>query len=781
MWQLLILLLLANTPAFALDIRISPESSSIKVNTQAELAIDTSASLTFDQVQQLDFQSGYPSLNLGHTDVSAWLKLKIHNQLTNPKLILHINNPSLDSISLFQQSQGQWQTTELGDRREFHQRLLNLPAFAIPISVATESTELIYLRVQSKQALNIPLTIFSQDEFSHYLYSHYISFGMLYGIPMGLLLYNLLLFISARKRTHFLYCLVIIANTYVSLSWDGITYSLFPDSPYFQQRSFSLAMCLGIIALTLFAKSFLQTSTNTPKINSYLNGIAIIALLFSGLIFLPNSHIFYFPIIGLTMLMIPGLLAAGIFRAQQAYMPAKIYLLAISSFLLAVVICALSVLNILPLQEEITYIYKIGVISELILLSLGIAARLKALKLSEQAAIETLRKIEEDKLKSENQALAKANKLKDTFLSTISHELRTPMNGVKGALALLGTESDDQQRDELLSTINHSSDTMIELIERLLLFTELKGGKIKSNCSQFSLQDLIKSEYKHWQSASKNKSLQLKIQSSANDLIYSDPNHIQWILSELVDNAIKFSEEGKILISIDTDQNRSLLMTVCDQGKGLRSDLSEDLKDVFRQQEQDFSRQHGGLGLGLSIVAELVKLLSGHLTIKNSHDYSTCIKIEIPLEKAEVKYEPCSHAIPRDRSLPLNVLIIEDNPVNQMILNKMIKKLGHHTHLTNDGVEGYQAAKEREFDIILMDCQMPNMDGFECTHRIRNTDNPNSNTPIIAITANASDFDKENCLRAGMNDYRKKPIEPSTIQALLDTYFIHTETNKALK
>lgn len=771
MWQLLIILLLACKPALALEIIISPETSSIDATTHAELAIDTSSSLTFDQIQQLDFQSGYTSLNLGHTDVTAWLKLRLHNQLNNPNLILHINNPSLDKISLFQQSNGQWQKTELGDRREFHQRLLDLPAFAVPISVVSDGSELIYLKVQTKQALNIPLTVFSQDEFSHYLYSHYLSFGMLYGIPIGLLLYNLLLFISARKRTHFLYCLVILANTYVSLSWDGITYSLFPDSPYFQQRSFSLAMCLGIIALTLFAKSFLQTRSKTPKINIYLNAIALIALLFSALIFLPNSHIFFFPIIGLTMLMVPGLLAAGIFRAQQAYMPAKIYLLAISSFLIAVVICVLSVFNVLPLQEEITYIYKIGVISELILLSLGIAARLKALKLSEQAAIETIRKIEEEKLKNENLALAKANNLKDTFLSTISHELRTPMNGVKGALELLSSEKNEGQRNELLNTINLSSDAMIKLIERLLLFTELKAGRIKKTSHAFSLQSLIESELQQWKDQCKNKSLEIEICSNHEQQVYGDQNNIKWILSELIDNAIKFSDKGKICISANLTDTNTLAITVCDQGKGLSTELGEELSEVFRQQDEDYSRQHGGLGLGLSIVSELIRLFSGKLSIKTAKNYSTCIHLEIPISITPENNKQTTSIPAKIISRPLNILIIEDNPVNQMVMNKIVQKLGHQTHLANDGLEGYQAAKDNKFDVIFMDCQMPHMDGFECTQQIRKGDNQNRDTLIIAITANASDIDKEHCLNSGMDDYRKKPIELNTIKHVLENYF----------
>jgi len=776
MWRLLTLLLITSQPAFGIELQISAATSTIKVSKQAELLIDTSSSLTITQIKHAQFQSGYKSLNLGHTDATVWIRLSLQNLLTNPNLIININNPSLDKITVFQKFQGRWKKTELGDLREFHQRLLNLPAFAIPITIPKETSEQIVLRIQSLDALSIPITVFSQNDFSHYLYTHYLTFGVLYGIPIGLLFYNLLIFASVRKRTHLLYCLVIVSNTFVSLSWDGITYALFPDSPYFQQRGISLSMCCGIIALILFVKSFLQTKDNVPKINTYLNIIAYCAVAFSLLIFLPNSSIYYFPIVALAILMTPGLLAAGIARIKQGYIPAKMYLLAVSSFLIAVILCALSVLNVLPLQEEITYIYKIGVASELILLSLGIAARIKALKLSEQAAREKVRQVEKEKLKSENLALAKANNLKDTFLSTISHELRTPMNGVKGALALLDTEKDSTHRNELLSTINQSSDTMIKLIERLLLFTELKAGRIKNTPSTFSINKLIENESVVWLKECNKKSIQFKKQVKFKSDVYADQNNIKWIASELIDNAIKFSNKGKVFITINLTDTNALIITACDQGKGITKELNEELTDFFRQEDEDYSREHGGLGLGLSIVSELVKLMEGTLSIRTTENYSTCINIEIPISNCECETTKASARTvePRTISRPLKILIIEDNEINQMVLDKILKKLGHHTHLADDGVEGYQAAKSSTFDLILMDCQMPNMDGFECTHLIRNSDNINRHTLIIAITANASDLDKEHCLKSGMDDYRKKPIGPNTIKELIETYFIHS-------
>ena len=761
-------------PALGHEIIISPEASTVKITTQAGVAIDTLSNLAIDQLSHTQFKYDYKSINFGRTDNTVWLKLNIKNVLKDPNLIININNPTLDKISLFRHFQGEWLETELGDLREFHQRIINLPTFAIPILINKNYSEIIYLRIQSIDTLSVPIKIFSQSDFSHYLYSHYISFGILYGIPLGLLLYNLLIYISIRKRTHLLYCLVIVSNTLVSLSWDGITYSLFPDSSYFQQRSISLSMCLTIIFLILFSKSFLQTKFNTPKINIYLNSIAFSAAILSFSVFSANTSLFYIPIVILAILMIPGLVAAGIVRIRQLYIPAKIYLFATGSYLLAVALCALSVLNVLPLQEEITYIYKAGVVSELILLSLGIAERIKALKVSEQAAIEKVRIIEKEKLKSENLALAKANHLKDTFLSTISHELRTPMNGVKGALALLDKEQNEAHKNQLISTINKSSDTMIKLIERLLLFTELKAGRIKNNPSSFSIRRLVKNEIVHWRQLCKEKSIFIETSIDIVKDIQADRTSIKWILTEIIDNAIKFSNSGKILISADLTDTNSLIISVYDQGKGIPVGLCTELTGFFRQENEEYNREHEGLGLGLSITYEFIKLLGGQLSIKSHQKFSTCINIVVPLSKANIAVDSILDTRSRHATYPLKVLIIEDNKINQMVLEKTLNKLGHNTIIADDGVEGHKIAKRQIFDLILMDCQMPNVDGYECTKLIRSNDNLNRETLIVAITANASETDKEHCLKVGMNDYRKKPFEPDTIKNLLDKYFIQT-------
>jgi signal transduction histidine kinase len=774
MWQLLILLLLFSESALGRDIIISPDLDPVKVTTQAGITIDESSIFSINEIEKITFDDDYQNFNFGYSDATIWIKLNITNLLDSPDLIMHINNPSLDKITLLQQSHSAWIKTDLGDLQEFHQRLLNLPTFAIPIAIERNSSEVFYLRVESQNTLIIPITIFSKDEFNHYLYSHYVMFGALYGIPIGLLLYNLLIFLSIRKHTYLLYSLVIVSNTFLSLSWDGITYSLFPAAVYFQQRCISLAMCCCIVTLILFSKNFLRTKKNTPKIDSYLTIIAASAVLLSFLIFLPNHHLFYIPIVILATLMIPVLLAAGIVRIRQQYSPAKMYLLATSTLLIATALCSLSILNILPLQEEITYIFKVGVASELIILSLGLAAQIKALKASKQAAIEKVKSIEQGILENENLALSKANKLKDAFLSTISHELRTPMNGVQGALGLLEMEQDKSNRKELINTIRNSSDIMIKQVDRILLFTELKAGNITNKYSRKSIKSLINKKSTHWYEQCNNKSIKLEKHINFEKEISVDELKIDWILSEVVGNAIKFSSGGKISITADiTDQN-SLIISISDQGKGIPKELIAELTGSFRQEEEAFNRSHEGLGIGLSITSELVTLLAGQLTIKASDEFTTRVVIELPITNTELAINPALKKELKSNIFPLKVLIIEDNKINQIILEKILKQLGHHTAIANNGIEGYKAAKLSQFDLILMDCQMPNMDGFECTRLIRSNDNINRDTLIIAVTANASESNKEHCLASGMDNFRQKPIDPSIIKELLDQYFVPT-------
>jgi CheY-like chemotaxis protein len=170
-----------------------------------------------------------------------------------------------------------------------------------------------------------------------------------------------------------------------------------------------------------------------------------------------------------------------------------------------------------------------------------------------------------------------------------------------------------------------------------------------------------------------------------------------------------------------------------------------------------------------------VTLLADQLSIKARDEFTTCIVIKLPITNTELAITPALKKELKLNICPLKVLIVEDNKINQIILEKILKQLGHHTAIANNGIEGYKAAKLKPFDLILMDCQMLNMDGFECTHLIRNNDNINRDTLIIAVTANASESNKKHCLTSGMNNFRQKPIDPSIIKELLDQYFVSTK------
>jgi CheY-like chemotaxis protein/anti-sigma regulatory factor (Ser/Thr protein kinase) len=265
------------------------------------------------------------------------------------------------------------------------------------------------------------------------------------------------------------------------------------------------------------------------------------------------------------------------------------------------------------------------------------------------------------------------------------------------------------------------------------------------------------------------KSIGFEVHVNFDKKVLADEQHINWILAEIIDNAIKFSHNGKIIISIDLNDNNLLAISVSDQGKGIAQELSAELTDSFRQEEEEFNRSHDGLGIGLSITSELVKLLVGKLSIHTSEEFSTCIVIELPIVKSELATTQAPKKSFNRNQKPLTILIIEDNKVNQIILEKILKKLGYNIIVSNDGIEGYKAAQGSQFDLILIDCKMPNMDGFECTQLIRKSDNINRDT---LITANASEANKERCLNSGMNDFRNKPIEPFIIKELLDEYFV---------
>ncbi|MBC7465397.1 MAG: response regulator [Bdellovibrio sp.] len=384
-------------------------------------------------------------------------------------------------------------------------------------------------------------------------------------------------------------------------------------------------------------------------------------------------------------------------------------------------------------------------------------------------------------LKYSFKSLIQANEAKSSFIATVSHELRTPINGIVGTAHLFADTQLDQEQKLFLNTIKKSSDVLLSLVNNILDISKIESGKMTVERIDFSLNSLLLDMGECFNFVLKEKSLTLVIENQIpeDSMFYGDLQKLKQILLNLIGNAVKFSSSGEIRIKAEAlNQSGSLAnvrLSVQDQGIGIPAEKVGLLFNDFVQTDSSMARKYGGTGLGLSISKKFAKLLGGDLNVVSRQGAGSTFFIELPLEKVAASITPKSSiALTPAKSEPfpaMKILIAEDNEVNQMILQKFMKKWGYAFKVAGNGIEALHLIETEPFDLILMDCQMPEMDGFEATQKIRSHSNLNvRRLPIIALTANAMGDDKKRCLDVGMNSFVPKPIEPETLLKTIQTF-----------
>ncbi|OUS30165.1 hypothetical protein A9Q99_06715 [Gammaproteobacteria bacterium 45_16_T64] len=385
-----------------------------------------------------------------------------------------------------------------------------------------------------------------------------------------------------------------------------------------------------------------------------------------------------------------------------------------------------------------------------------------------QDSLESVVKQRTKALRKSLEKLSHSNQVKDDFLTIINHELRTPLNGAQGALYLLQhTDQPPSEQRELLSTADRSIADLCNLVENILILTEAIAGTLKLESQSFSLTKLIASIEKQGIESAQNKALELttNIDCSLGDTFLGDPAQLARIMWHLVDNAIKFSHHGSINITTSLAYHPhhpellNFTFVITDQGIGIDEDKLQLIFQLFQQLESNAARKFGGLGVGLPFCRALLFLMNGEINVSSEEDHGTTVTFEIPLRKCEHSISHRDIASVTADTAQKTILIVEDNPVNQLVERKFAEKYGLAVVVAANGEEAIVALENEHIDIILMDCQMPIMDGFEATKIIRQSRDNTKGLPIIAVTANSTTLDRTMCHEAGMDDYIPKPID----------------------
>lgn len=385
-----------------------------------------------------------------------------------------------------------------------------------------------------------------------------------------------------------------------------------------------------------------------------------------------------------------------------------------------------------------------------------------------------------NQLEVATEELAKSTKAKSEFLATMSHEIRTPMNAILGMTHLLKQDSPRKDQVEPINILDFSGKTLLSLIDDVLDFSKIEAGKIEFESIEFEINKLINVIMESFKATASNKGIELEkeIEEGIPNALVGDPARLTQILNNLVSNALKFTEEGEVKVKVnlvsDYDDAVRLRFSIIDTGIGIDEERVDSIFESFTQASQNTKRLFGGTGLGLTISKQLAELQGGEISVESEEGKGSTFMVELTFDKAADPSDVKEHDAKESDGhgmTGLKVLLAEDNIVNQKVMIRFLERWNIEMEVVNNGEEALEALKNSHFDVILMDLQMPKMDGYEATEQIRKLDDPyKRKTPIIALTAAALKEVREKVYAAGMNDFVTKPFNPVDLEQKLFDY-----------
>ena len=725
------------------------------------------------------------TLNAGYSHSAFWLKVDLSYQPLNPQIhrtwLLELAYPPMDNIDLYlADASGNYRLAErTGDALPFDSRQIKENNYLFELNFSPGQSQTVYLRVASQGSVQAPLTLWSAQAYLEEQPVRIYILGLIYGVLLGMLVYNLFIYLSVRDTSYLYYIFYIASFGLYQLSVNGAAVQYFwPNNPWWANASTPFLIGSAALFGCQFARTFLHTATHSRWLDRALMLLMAVGVLVMVLALTTSYAVSLRLATGLALAFIVTIFTAGVVAWVRGLRVARYFVIAWSAFLLGGLVNTLMVLGYLPNVFLTMYASQIGSAIEVGLLSLALADRINAMR---DLQARTLQESGQ-KLAAMNQQLAHTNQLKDEFLATVTHELRTPMNGVIGSLELIKTLDMSPELELYTQTAEGSAREMMHMVNGILALTELQAGRLGVRPRTFGLNELIQSLSDQYGPSARSKGLQFSYEIARNlpDQWVGDADKIRQCLECLLDNAIKFTRVGGVILRVTGKTagpgRWALAFNVIDSGIGFVHIEEAELYQNFFQVDGSMTRSYGGLGIGLAICRRLVELLGGRLTHHSQpgqgSQFQLLLELESPLESSQPSE---GRSRTPDECV---ILLVEDSSPGQVVLRGMLLKLGYRVLSVDNGVDAIEILRRQRVDAVVLGCPFSQVSGASMGSQLL-TLAACAKLPVLALFDSETEARQARQQVDGITDYLLKPVRYEAVQQALARRLLTGEGGKS--